>query len=550
MLILLLLLPFLIAKAQPPEEYQLLIKYKQTKDIDIAYRILKEYPQAVFRDDLMLMLAKEETARGKKEEAKRLLLNSNPNNLLDNLKEDYVNLWKGLGLDQRTGFLKSPVLFREFIPNVKINQEEALKASEELFRKRYYRDAASLLERFDFQSVCFLLGKSYLFMKDRERSLAVLERCEDQRAKAELALMQFDMGNKERVENLLLEIKDKEVLYDALFRLGRKSLSTRKPEDAINYLQRIETSYGREFNLGIAYYAMGNYSKASEHFLNSVAYSKNAEERSSGYFWAYKSYMNIDREKASEYLVKASNGSGFYQAVASSMLGLPVASKAMKAVMEDENLPKTARLIKAVWNLGFPEYARLEAFKRIREMSSSDIISLSKFDPYLAVRLAIRKYGYGSFVYSAVAFPKPYLGLVEKISQKYNIEQALIYAIMRQESLFDPYAVSVANARGLMQLIDSTAQYMARREGIRIKNIYDPETNLLLGASYVRYLLDQWKGNLINTLASYNAGPSRVKSWQGYEDEHLFIETIPITETREYVKRVLYNYYVYSELLK
>ena len=183
-------------------------------------------------------------------------------------------------------------------------------------------------------------------------------------------------------------------------------------------------------------------------------------------------------------------------------------------------------------------------------MSSSDILSISRFDSFLAIRLAVRKYGYGSFVYNAVAFPKPYREAVEKASQTYAIEPAMIYAVMRQESLFDPYAVSVAKARGLMQLIDSTAQYMAKREGIRLKNIYDPETNILLGTAYLRYLLDQFNGNIVKALASYNAGPTRVKNWQNHSDDYLFIELIPITETRDYVKRVLYNYYVYSELLK
>ena len=121
---------------------------------------------------------------------------------------------------------------------------------------------------------------------------------------------------------------------------------------------------------------------------------------------------------------------------------------------------------------------------------------------------------------------------------------------MRQESLFDTYAISVAGAKGLMQLLDGTAQYMARKEGVRIKSLFHPETNILLGVAYLRYLLDMWNGDLVRALASYNAGPTRVKNWNSTEDVYLFIETVPIAETRNYVKRVLYNYYVYSDLLK
>lgn len=550
MLILLLILPLLFSWAQLPEEYELLIKYRQSKDSSLAYRILKEYPNAVFRDELLLLLAREENSKGRREQSRRLLEEINPGNLRDELKSSYADLWKELELDPKSGFLKAPLLFREFIPSLKLSEDEALRASEELFKRRYYRDVVALLEPLDFQRVCYLLGRSYQALKEGSRALGVFERCEDQRGKVELALLHFDLGDRERVEKTLSEIVDKELMSEALFRLGRRSLYAGRHGEALEYFERMQPSFRKEFNLGLAYYMRGEYSKAYESFLKSVSHSKKGEERSAGYFWAYKSSLLFDKGRADEYLVKASNGAGFYHAVASSMLGLPVASRAMRVVMEDEALPRTARIVRAIWSAGFPEYARLEAFRRIRDMSSSDILSLSSLDPYLAVRLAVKKYGYGSFVYNAVAFPKPYRDIVERASRKYRVETALIYAVMRQESLFDPYAVSVAKARGLMQLIDSTAQYVAKKEGVNIRNIYDPETNITLGTAYLRHMLDQWKGDLVRTLASYNAGPTRVRSWKEHEDEYLFIETIPIGETRDYVKKVLYNYYVYLELLK
>jgi len=395
-----------------------------------------------------------------------------------------------------------------------------------------------------------MLGKSYLALREKEKAIDTFEKCDDARAKADLAVLYFELGQKDQSERILSTLQDKRLLSDALFRMGRQCLTREDYRCAIDYLSRMEPSYKREFNLGLSYYALGDYSKALDSFLRSLEYTKDKEERSASYFWAYKSAFMIDKERANEYLIKASNGNGFYYAVASAMLGLPVASKAMRVVMEDESFPKTASIIRAIWLAGFPEYARLEAFKRIREMTSSDILALSKLDTYLAIRLATRKYGYGSLVYSAVAFPKPYRDIVERASNTYGISPALIYAVMRQESLFDTYAISVAGAKGLMQLLDGTAQYVARREGIRIKNLFHPETNILLGVAYLRYLLDMWNGDLVRALASYNAGPTRVKNWNSTEDVYLFIETVPIAETRNYVKRVLYNYYVYSDLLK
>lgn len=548
--LLLLLLTFLYAWAQLPKEYELLIQFKQTSDSSIAYRILKDYPDAVFKDDLMLLLAKLEKSKGMEEEAKRLIKDINPKNLSSQYKDDYVGLWKELGLDPKEGFLKHPVIFREFIPQLKLSQEEALNASEELFRRRYYKEVISLLGPLEFNKVCYMLGKSYLALREKEKAIDTFEKCDDARAKADLAVLYFELGQKDQSERILSTLQDKRLLSDALFRMGRQCLTREDYRCAIDYLSRMEPSYKREFNLGLSYYALGDYSKALDSFLRSLEYTKDKEERSASYFWAYKSAFMIDKERANEYLIKASNGNGFYYAVASAMLGLPVASKAIKVVMEDENLPKTASIIKAIWLAGFPEYARLEAFKRIGEMSSSDILALSKLDTHLAIRLAIRKYCYGSVVYSAIAFPKPFWNTVERASNTYGISPALIYAVMRQESLFDTYAISVAGAKGLMQLLDGTAQYMARKEGVRIKSLFHPETNILLGVAYLRYLLDMWNGDLVRALASYNAGPTRVKNWNSTEDVYLFIETVPIAETRNYVKRVLYNYYVYSDLLK
>jgi len=548
-LLLFLIFPFLVY-AQLPPEYILFINYMEKRDALIGYRILKDYPDAVFKDDLRLFLAQDELKAGKIQSASRLLMDINPKNLRNDLQSEYIRLWKELNLDPKVGFLKSPVLFREFIPNIKLTPEEAISASEELFRRRYYREVVLLLEGMDFQKVCYMLGMSLKSLRENDRAFEVFQRCEDDRARVELAIMQYERGQRAEVEVTLSSIRDRNLLSDALFRLGRLNIHRGSFHEAINYLVRMEPSYRRDFNLGLSYYAIGDYTKAFENFINSTRNAQSRDEVSAGNFWAYKSALLLGREDAGEYLIKASNGAGFYHAVASSLLGLPVASRAMRVVMEDENFPKTARIIRAIWEAGFPEYARLEALKRLRDIGSSDIIALSRLDPHLAVKLAVRKYGYGSFVYNAVAFPKPYRGVVGKASEKYSIDVALIYAVMRQESLFDPYAVSVANARGLMQLIDSTAQYVARREGIKIRNIYDPETNILLGTAYLRYLLDRWNGDIVKAIASYNAGPARVSGWVQHEDQYLFIETIPLRETRDYVKRVLYNYYVYSELLK
>jgi soluble lytic murein transglycosylase len=135
-------------------------------------------------------------------------------------------------------------------------------------------------------------------------------------------------------------------------------------------------------------------------------------------------------------------------------------------------------------------------------------------------------------------------------------EPALILAITRQESEFDPRAHSSAGARGLMQIMPATARITARTEGLPYQPnwlVDDPSYNVTLGAAYLQHLLEQWNGSYVLTIASYNAGPGRPREWIGdwgdpraaSTDVIDWVELIPFSETRNYVQRVLENVQVY-----
>ncbi|HIJ66362.1 MAG TPA: lytic transglycosylase domain-containing protein [Candidatus Hydrogenedentes bacterium] len=115
--------------------------------------------------------------------------------------------------------------------------------------------------------------------------------------------------------------------------------------------------------------------------------------------------------------------------------------------------------------------------------------------------------------------------LVRRCGRKYGVNEALIVAVMRAESDFDPYAVSRAGARGLMQLMPATAEDM----GVNGDRIFDPAENIAGGAQYLSRLLAYFKNDLDRALAGYNAGPEIVKKYRGVP---------PYKETREYVNRV------------
>jgi soluble lytic murein transglycosylase len=140
-------------------------------------------------------------------------------------------------------------------------------------------------------------------------------------------------------------------------------------------------------------------------------------------------------------------------------------------------------------------------------------------------------------------FPLAYHGEILNTSQKNSINPALMFAIIRQESLFTPYAHSHAGAIGLMQLMPETANFIASQVhlGFRLENLLDPNINLYLGGIYFKKLVAMFNGNEILAIAAYNAGPNRVKKWLMIKNmpADIWIENIPYHETRNYVKNIL-----------
>lgn len=161
-----------------------------------------------------------------------------------------------------------------------------------------------------------------------------------------------------------------------------------------------------------------------------------------------------------------------------------------------------------------------------------------------------------------VLFPLPYWSTIERYSIQKNVDPFLVASLIRQESVFNPLSKSHANALGLMQLLPREARRYARKERIArwsLKKIYDPEINIRLGVSYLAETLRRYNGSLEQVLAAYNAGDNRVAAWlkeyrarsgsaSGEADPMEFIESIPFTETREYVQILLRNLSYYRKI--
>jgi len=151
-------------------------------------------------------------------------------------------------------------------------------------------------------------------------------------------------------------------------------------------------------------------------------------------------------------------------------------------------------------------------------------------------------------------FPLPYQKDLVRNAESQNLDPFVVAALIRQESEFNPAAVSRKSAYGLTQLMPATARQLAKRSGVRrfrTSMLLQPSTNLRLGSRYLRTMLDECGGKWEETLASYNAGKTHVDqwvTWNSFQEPAEFVETIPFTETREYVQAVLRNAAIYRRL--
>jgi soluble lytic murein transglycosylase len=149
----------------------------------------------------------------------------------------------------------------------------------------------------------------------------------------------------------------------------------------------------------------------------------------------------------------------------------------------------------------------------------------------------------GHDVAERVRYPRAYWDLVQPASSRLALDPYLVLALARQESLFNPRATSVSNARGLMQLIPSTARKVAAERGMDTGAVplYDPSVNVELGTTYLKSLFQMFNGDAFRAVAAYNAGEHAVLKWSssfsGDDDE--WVENIAYKETREYVKKVI-----------
>ena len=311
-------------------------------------------------------------------------------------------------------------------------------------------------------------------------------------------------------------------------------------------------------------YQRGEFGQAERGFASLVRLAPNSPEARSALYWQARSLdkqAEHDRAGALYRRLIQDETEGYYALWAEKRLGQAPRPLALGAQPTPKRPALSARLAayyrrsQALSQLGLIDFARRELDRLHQAAPNSPAwrqFFLAEYhrleDHHRALRLA-RGLAVGKR--RRYDFPLAYWDVLQTHAQTQGLDPYLVLALIRQESLFDPQAVSRARAYGLMQLLPSTATKLLQPLPDAELRLTDPDRNIALGTRYLRQLLSRYEDNLILGLAGYNAGPDAVEKWRSrfpHAEADEFVEHISYRETRNYVKKVLRNYRTYRRL--
>ena len=328
-------------------------------------------------------------------------------------------------------------------------------------------------------------------------------------------------------------------------------------DDARQMMEEQVEKYGDQSEAANALYWLGRIAEQQSHPEIARAYYQKIQERFQNYYYAL---LAQDR--------MAQLGDG----VATNVALLEKVSKADPPDVtegdggEDSIRSQKAKLLAnaALYELATRELQTAAADRSNRDWANAEMIRLYNEAgmPFKALRKA--KQSVPSYVAADVTslprtfaeglFPRPYWDDLQRSATANGLDPYLVASLIRQESEFNPMAISHANAYGLMQLLPAVGKETAKQ--IKFKHystadLLDPTANLKLGSRYFKAMVDEYNGQVEYALAAYNAGVNRVAEWRAtstYRDIPEFVESIPFTETREYVQAILRNRAMYKKI--
>ncbi len=282
-------------------------------------------------------------------------------------------------------------------------------------------------------------------------------------------------------------------------------------------------------------------------------------EQATWRYWRARALLATNaRAVANPLLLALSREHNYYGQLAREELGPVVAAPAINikiggaAIDAVARAPGIARAL-ALYELGLRSEANAEWNWTIRNFNDAQLLA--------AAELARRAEWYDRAIHTAertrdlhdfeLRFLAPYRELAQRAANDNDLDEAWVFGLMRQESRFVNVARSSVGAAGLMQIMPATARWIAGKLGIKgyqPADIQDPATNIRFGSYYLRHVQTALDGSPVLATAAYNAGPSRAQRWRHSQpmESAIYIETIPFTETRDYVKKVMSNAMYYA----
>ena len=408
----------------------------------------------------------------------------------------------------------------------------------------------------------------------------------------ELARNRNDLDQQQSlVTQMETRFPQSEWLAEALFSSGNMYLLSRDYPKAVEYYSYLAAHFPQNKNAAAAHwragwlsYRQGLYADAARLFDEQIHLYPDATETAAALYWRARLYETQNHEPslaAANYrtIVRAYQHFFYAQMARERLSALGNTQPAEEADLErfkappvpplDDSFPDDSEHLakaKLLANAGLNDYIPEEIAADPDSASWSALaeaqIYASDGETFRAMRALKRALPYAAtasipsipLVYWRILFPEPYWEIIKTESAKNNLDPYLVASLIRQESEFNASAISYANAYGLMQLLPSSGRALAREEGMSHFQTYqllDPATNIRLGTRYLRQTLDKFGGVTEYALAAYNAGDSRVVDWQAagpYHGMDEFVESIPFTQTREYVEAILRNIETYKAI--
>ncbi len=408
----------------------------------------------------------------------------------------------------------------------------------------------------------------------------------------ELARTRVDLEEQKRiVAEMESRFPRSSWLAEALYSSGNMYLLRREYAQAVEYYSDLAARFPAGKNAAAAHwragwlsYRQGLYEDAARLFDEQIRLYPGATETVSALYWRGRLYETVEQrpEKAAanyRTLVRAYQHFFYAQMARRRLVALGNAQPAAEPQLDriqpppepalPESFPADSpHLAKArlLANAGLNDYIAEEIAADPDSSSWSALaeaqIYASYGEAFRAMRTLKRALPYAATAsiqsiplsYWRILFPEPWWETIKAESAKNNLDPYLVASLIRQESEFNPSAISKANAYGLMQLLPAVGKSLAHQEGMSSFQTYqllDPATNIRLGTRYLRQTLDKFGGVTEYALAAYNAGDDRVVDWEAagpYQGIDEFVESIPFTETREYVEAIERNIETYKAI--